>query len=101
MRIGSLFSEGQKTEHYYKNKMLKKLKTSKFHGPVKMVNKVRAMQGTAAIIAPYRLFFWPENQADQVQEFDLTGCEAAGGIQAQGLDMILTNEAKQRWELRF
>lgn len=28
VKIGTLFAEGEKPEHYYKNKMLKKLKKS-------------------------------------------------------------------------
>ena len=32
MRIGSLFAEGEKPQHYYKNKMLGRLKKSLHHG---------------------------------------------------------------------
>ena len=39
-QIGNLFKEETKPEHYYKNKMLKKLKSSKHHGQAKLVNYV-------------------------------------------------------------
>ena len=37
IRIGTLFTEGEKPAHYYKNKMLNKLKKSRHNGQVKMV----------------------------------------------------------------
>ena len=36
-KIGTLFTEDKKPEEYFKNKMLKKLKKSKYHGQVKLV----------------------------------------------------------------
>ena len=91
MRIGSLFAEGEKPQHYYKNKMLGRLKKSLHYGQVKMVTYLGVQLGTAAIIQPNRLFFWPEGQPENFQEYDLYGCAQSGGFQTTGLDMILEN----------
>ena len=64
-RIGSLFTEGKKPEYYYKNKMLEKLRKSSHQGQVKMVTRLGVKAGTAAIVAPHRLYFWPENQPEK------------------------------------
>lgn len=62
-QIGTLFSEPPKKEHYYKNKMLKKLKIATFSGPIRVVGILGGfISGTAAIIAPRNIYFWPENQ---------------------------------------
>ena len=60
-RIGSLFTEGRKPEYYYKNKMLEKLRKSSHQGQVKMVTRLGVKAGTAAIVAPHKLYFWPDN----------------------------------------
>ena len=39
-KIGTLFTEEKKPEEYFKNKMLKKLKKSKYHGQVKLVSYI-------------------------------------------------------------
>ena len=62
VKIGDLFAEGQKPEHYYKTKMLKKLKKAKYHGPVRMVTFIGVQVGVAAIVAPKHLYFWPDGQ---------------------------------------
>lgn len=101
VRIGSLFTEGEKPALYYKNKMLSKLKKSQHHGQVKMVTYLGIQAGTAAIIQPSKLYFWPENQPQYMQLYDLLGCEENGGMQTNGLDMILVNQSKKRCEMRF
>ena len=100
VRIGTLFTEGEKPAQYYKNKMLRKLRKSKHQGQVKMVNYLGAQQGVAAIIEPSKLYFWPENQPENLQIFDLLGCEE-NGMNTTGLDMILTNRKQKRVEMRF
>jgi len=60
-KIGTLFLEGKKPLLHYKKKMLKKLERSSFHGQVKMVTTFGVQQGTAALIAPRKIYFWPEN----------------------------------------
>ena len=55
----------------------------------------------AAIIQPSKLYFWPENQPENLQIFDLLGCEENGGMNTTGLDMILTNRKQKRVEMRF
>ena len=100
VKIGTLFTEGKKPEQYYKSKMLKRLKKSKYHGPVRLVG-IRLQAGTAAIVSPRSLHFWPENQAENEQIFDLSGCELAGGINSSGLNMVLVNSSKRRFEVCF
>lgn len=70
--------------------MLDKLKQSQFHGKVKLVTKLEIVLGTAAIIAPRRLLFWPERAPENRQVFDLYGIERRGW-ETDGLSMIITN----------
>ena len=65
-----------------------------------MVSYLGDTFGTAAIIEPYKLFFWPENMPEGEIKYDLSGCEN-GGLQSNGLDMILTNDSGRTCELRF
>ena len=100
VKIGVLFVEPTKPQIYYKNKMLKKLKKSSYSGPVKLVSFI-AVSGTAAIVNSNKLYFWPENQPENFQIFDLYGCQAGGGMAMTSLDMTLVNSAKKKCQLRF
>ena len=53
--------EEKRSPAYYKKKMLEKLKGGVFYGKVKLVSKLENVIGTAAIIRPRKLIFWPEN----------------------------------------
>ena len=77
-RIGTLFAEEKKPEKHFKDKMLKKLRNSLYHGQVKLITYLGAQNGTAAILLPNKLLFWPENQPEKRNTFDLLGCENHG-----------------------
>ena len=98
--IGNLFKEGKKPEMHYQKKMLKKLQTCQFHGKVKLVSKFEIKNGTAAITENRRLLFWPAKNIENRQDFDLYGIERTGW-ETDGLGMIITNAAGNRFELRF
>lgn len=99
-QIGTLFQEEKKSEYFYKKKMLKKLSECQFYGQVKLVNQFDSVTGTAAIIGNRRLLFWPAKNIENRKDFDLYGIEKTGW-ETDGLGMIITNAAGNRFELRF
>ena len=81
--------------------MLKKLDKAEYFGNVRIATALGEKLGTAALVLPDRLYFWPEDNPEGEQLFDLSGCEQAGGLMSNGLDMILTNMFKNTFEMRY
>lgn len=69
------FTVGHKSEHYHKSKMLKKLSKSKYYGDVKLITALgQPLKGTAAILKPSSLLFWPASKPEDMRTFDLLAC---------------------------
>ena len=81
--------------------MVKKLQKAEYKGQLRMVTYLGVQHGTAAIIQPRSLYFWPENQPENMLVYDLSGCEEQGGLDRNGFDLILTNSSKKKVELRL
>ena len=55
--------------------MLKKLDKAEYFGNVRIATTLGEKLGTAALILPDKLFFWPEDNPEGEQRFGLSGCE--------------------------
>lgn len=99
------FTVGHKSEHYHKSKMLKKLSKSKHYGDVKLITALgQPLKGTAAIVKPSALLFWPDSKPEDLRTFDLLGCadktdNKTGMVETpQGIRLF---NNKKKLELRF